>query len=219
MSKCNDEQPVIVLSAAHHQPASKKAATTFGQGTRSRIRRHPERAVPEMAEEILLRGRVAHVAFALDGQPYVLPMSYHYEDATLYVHGAPASRTVKTLRAGTPVCVEVTLLDGLVASRDAMNHSMNYRSAIVFGIAKAVSSLATKRAVMERMTLRYFPGRTVGQNYLPARDGDLRAVELLAIEVEEQSAKARTGGPKGPHDANEDGPGTHYVLTLPGVDG
>lgn len=219
MAKSDDIQTATVLSETTQPADSNAARKTFGQGVRSRIRRHPERAVPEMAEDILLRGRVAHVAFAVDGQPYVLPMSYHYEDAMLYVHGAPASRTVKALRAGTPVCVEVTLLDGVVASRDAMNHSMNYRSAIVFGVARAVSSLATKRAVMERMTLRYFPGRTVGKDYLPARDGDLRAVELLAIAVEEQSAKARSGGPRGPHDGDEEGPGTHYVLTLPGVDG
>ena len=219
MVKRNEVQTPTVLSETTQPPINKAAVNTSGRAVRSRIRRHPERAVPEMAEEILLRGRVAHVAFAVEGQPYVLPMSYHYEDGALYVHGAPASRTVKTLRAGMPVCVEVTLLDGLVASRDAMNHSMNYRSVIVFGVAKAVSSLATKRAVMERMTLRYFPGRTVGHDYLPARDGDLRAVELLTIAVEEQSAKARSGEPSGPHDADEDGPGTHYVLTLPGVDG
>lgn len=196
-----------------------EAKKTSSKPTRSRIRRHPERAVPEMAEEILLRGRVAHVAFAIDGQPYVLPMTYHYEDAILYVHGAPASRTMKAVRAGTPVCVEVTLLDGLVASRDAKSHSANYRSAIVFGVAEPVTDLETKRAVMERMTLRYFPGRTAGQDYQPAHDGDLRTIDLLAIGVEEQSAKARFGGPKGPHDADEDGPGTRYVLTLPGVDG
>ena len=171
-----------------------------------------------MAEEILLRGRVAHVAFAVDGQPYVLPMTYHYEDGTLYVHGAPASRTARALRAGTPVCVEVTLLDGLVASRDAASHSLNYRSAIVFGVAEPVKDLETKRGVMERMTLRYFPGRTAGQDYLPARDADLRSVELLAIAIEEQSAKARFGGPKGLHDADEDGSGTRYVVTLPEVD-
>lgn len=171
-----------------------------------------------MVEEILRCGRVAHVAFAIDGQPYVIPTTYYYEDAWLYIHGAPASRMIKILRAGTPICVEVTLLDGLVASRDAKSHSANYRSAIVFGVAKSVTDLETKRAIMERMTLRYFPGRTAGQDYLHARDGDLHTIDLLAIEVEEQSAKARFGGPNGPHDADANSPGTRYVLTLPSVD-
>lgn len=102
---------------------------------RTRVRRHPERSVPEQAEAILRTGRVAHVAFVTRGQPCVVPMIYHYDDGVVYVHGAPASRAVTALRAGTPVCVEVTLLDGLVASRDAKSHSVNYRSVIIYGNA------------------------------------------------------------------------------------
>ncbi len=219
MTNSDDRQPTTRLGRTAQPAGNADPVNAGGRTKRSRIRRHPERAVPELAKDILLRGRVAHVAFAIDGQPYVLPMSYHYGDDTVYVHGAPASRTVKALRAGTPVCVEVTLLDGLVASRDAKSHSMNYRSAIVFGVAKLVTNLETKRGVMERMTLRYFSNRTAGQDYLPAREADLRAVELLAIAIEEQSAKARSGGPLGPHDTDEVGPGTHFVVTMPGVDG
>jgi nitroimidazol reductase NimA-like FMN-containing flavoprotein (pyridoxamine 5'-phosphate oxidase superfamily) len=218
MAEPKEIQSAAMVHERAHTASTASAMKTSGKTTRSRIRRHPERSVPEMAEEILLRGRVAHVAFALDGQPYIIPTTYHYEDATVYIHGAPASRMVKALRAGTPVCVEVTLLDGLVASRDAKSHSANYRSAIVFGVATPVTDLATKRALLERMTLRYFPGRTAGQDYLSARDGDLRAVELLAIAIDEQSAKARFGGPKGAHDVDEEGPFTRYVLPLPGVD-
>ncbi|MGZ3675448.1 MAG: pyridoxamine 5'-phosphate oxidase family protein [Ktedonobacterales bacterium] len=218
MAEPKEIQSAAALQERAHTASTANAMKTSGKTARSRIRRHPERSVPEMAEEILLRGRVAHVAFAIDGQPYIIPTTYHYEDATVYIHGAPASRMVKTLRAGTPVCVEVTLLDGLVASRDAKSHSANYRSAIVFGVAMPITDLATKRALLERMTLRYFPGRTAGQDYLPARDGDLRAVELLAIAIDEQSAKARFGGPKGAHDVDEEGPFTRYVLPLPGVD-
>lgn len=219
MANSDGIQPMAKLGAMAHPTGNPDAITSAGMTKRSRIRRHPERAVPEMAEEILLRGRVAHVGFAVDGQPYVLPMTYHYEDDTVYVHGAPASRMVKALRAGTPVCVEVTLLDGLVASRDAANHSMNYRSVMVFGVATPVTDLEIKRGVMERMTLRYFSGRVAGQDYLPAREVDLRGVELLAITIEEESAKSRSGGPMGPHDADEAGPGTRFVVTMPGVDG
>ncbi|MGH2517544.1 MAG: pyridoxamine 5'-phosphate oxidase family protein [Ktedonobacterales bacterium] len=186
---------------------------------RTRIRRHPERAVPEQAEAILLAGRVAHVGFVLEGQPCIVPMTYDYDDGVLYVHGAPASRTVAALRAGMPVCVEVTLLDGLVASREAKSHSMNYRSVIVYGVADVVTNEAEKRAVFERMTARYFTGRTAGRDYTPARDADLRGVDLLAIRADERSAKLRTGPSLGPNDGDDDAPGTRFVVVLPSVDG
>lgn len=182
------------------------------------MRRHAERAVPEQAEDILRAGRVAHVAFVVDGQPCVVPMTYHYEDGVLYVHGAPAGRAVASLRAGTPVCVEVTLLDGLVASRDAKSHSLNYRSVMVYGTPVAVTSFAEKRIVFEHMTARYFPERTAGRDYIPASDNDFRGVELLAIRADERSAKRRTGPSLGAHDADDDAPGTRYVVVLPGVD-
>jgi len=194
----------------------------IGPGARTRIWRHPERAVPERAEEILRAGRVAHVAFAVDGQPFVLPFGYFYEGGTVYLHGAPASRTVRALRGGTPVCVEVTLLDGLVASRDAKSHSMNYRAAVVFGRAETVRDLAEKRAVFERMTAAYFPGRAAGADYYPAREGDLRGVELLAVRIEDLSAKARSAPPLGARDGAEHdaaaGGRSCFVVDLAGLD-
>jgi uncharacterized protein len=200
---------------------SKRAETrtTMKGGERIRVRRHPERAVPERAEDILRAGRVAHVAFVVEGQPCVVPMTYDYDDGVLYVHGAPAGRTASALRACAPVCVEVTLLDGLVASRDAKSHSLNYRSVIVYGVAEPVTDEARKRAIFQRMTARYFPGRTAGRDYLPASDNELRGVELLAIRADERSAKARTGPSRGTHDADDVSPGTCFVITLPGVDG
>ncbi|HEX6819622.1 MAG TPA: pyridoxamine 5'-phosphate oxidase family protein [Ktedonobacterales bacterium] len=186
---------------------------------RARVRRHPERAAPERAEEILRAGRVAHVGYAVDGQPFVLPLLYFYDDGKLYLHGAPASRTIKALRAGMPVCVEVTLLDGLVASRDAKSHSVNYRSAMVFGTCEAVQDLAAKRAVFERMTQRMFSGRTAGTDYHPANEGDLKGVELLMVRIEERSAKVRSGPPRGLHDTDDPaGTQTGYVVELPGID-
>lgn len=186
--------------------------------TRTRIRRHPERAVPERAEDILRTGRVAHVGFAVDGQPFVLPFIYHYEAGAIYLHGAPASRTIKALHAGTPVCVEVTLLDGLVASREAKSHSANYRSVVVFGTASPVTDERTMRRVFERMTSHYFPGRTAGTDYEPARSRDFKAVELLVVTIEEQNAKARSGPPRGEHDDDDEAPGSCFVLPLPGLD-
>lgn len=193
-------------------------ASRASSSPRSRIRRHPERSMPEIAEDILRAGRVAHVAFAVDGQPFIAPMTYHYDAGVVYLHGAPASRLQKTLRAGMPVAIEVMLLDGLVASRDAKKHSMNYRSVMVYGTAEAVTETARKREIMEQMTLRYFPGRTVGADYEAATLGQLRASEVMAIPIEELSAKTRSGPPMGARDALDDAPGSAYVLLLPGLD-
>ncbi|MCC6175396.1 MAG: pyridoxamine 5'-phosphate oxidase family protein [Chloroflexi bacterium] len=173
---------------------------------RSRIRTHPERAVPDEAEEILSTGLIAHVGFVVDGQPYVIPMGYHYEDNTVYLHGQRGGRLARTLREGGPVCVEVTTVDGLIASRSALYHSMNYHSAIGFGRARSVTDPAEKEAVLERMTRRYFPGRAVGVDYNPPSQGDLKITELLAIDLEELNGKRRAGPPAGPDDA-DDSPG------------
>jgi len=188
------------------------------RSARSRIRRHPERRVPEQVEAILRAGRVAHIAYAIDGQPYVLPFTYDYADERLYVHAVPGSRTVKTLRAGMAVAVEITMLDGLIASRDALNHSMNYRSVVVFGRAEVIRDDAEKRAIFERMTERYFPQRTAGRDYAHATPKDLHGVEMLVIPIEEVSAKSRTGGPHGPRDADDTADGSAFVVSLPGLD-
>jgi nitroimidazol reductase NimA-like FMN-containing flavoprotein (pyridoxamine 5'-phosphate oxidase superfamily) len=203
-------------SRAHYPPNA---------GPRSTVRRHPERAVPAQVEEILRAGRVAHVAFAVEGQPYVLPFTYHFEPGAyapgaLYVHGAPAGRAMRALRSGIAVCVEVLLLDGLVASRTAKSHSMNYRSAMLFGRAELVTDLAEKRAVFEAMTARYFPGRTAGVDYHAALAGHLKASDLTRIQIEEWSAKRRAGRPLGDHDDEpEDAFGSCFVVDLPGLDG
>lgn len=218
MSGERKRQTAVAVRVGQGADTAESERTHVG-GTRTRIRRHPERARDaEGAEAILRAGRVAHVGFSDGGLPYVLPFTYAYEDGRLYLHGARASRTVRLLRAGTPVCVEVTLLDGLVASRAAKSHSMNYRSVVVFGTAEAVADEAQKRDIFERMTARYFPDRRAGRDYTPARAGDLRAVELLAVRVEELSAKARSGPPLGPHDAEDEAFGSRFVVMLPGVD-
>lgn len=174
--------------------------------------------MPEIAEEILCAGRVAHVAFAVDGQPYIVPMTYYYEAGVVYLHGAPASRLQKTLRSGVSVAIEVMLLDGLIASRDAKNHSANYRSVVVYGTAEPVTDTQRKRALMEAMTARYFPGRTVGHDYDVAPASHLRAMDLMAVAVEELSAKTRSGPPRGPRDSMDDAPGSAFEVLLPGVD-
>lgn len=182
---------------------------------RTRIRAHPERAVPDEAETILEAGLVAHVGFVTNGDPIVIPMSYHFEHGKIYVHGQRGGRFARTLREGQRVCVEVTLLDALIASRDALSHSMNYRSVIAFGHARSVTDDAEKTAILERMTRRYFPGRTVGVDYQGPSAADLKITDLLEIEVEELNGKQRSGGPRGQNDGPEEGFGNRGIYPVP----
>ncbi|MFN8557895.1 MAG: pyridoxamine 5'-phosphate oxidase family protein [Dehalococcoidia bacterium] len=186
---------------------------------RAQIRRHPERAlaVPAEAEDILVRALVAHVATVEDGQPFVIPFTYLYRDGAIYLHGAPASRTIKAAASGAPVCVEVTLVDALIASKTAETHSVNYRSVVCFGRGELVQDEARRRELMEALIARYFPGRAAGVDYAPIADWESKATWIVEVRVEEMSAKARTGGPRGPLDADPDAPGNAGVYPVPGV--
>ena len=195
------------------------ATTTGTSMPRTRIRRHPERAVPEATATILSQGSVAHVGFVEDGWPVVIPLLYHFDPVApdrLYVHGARASRALQHLASGRPVCVEVTLLDGLVYSRAAESHSANYRCAVVFGHAQAVGDEATKRTVFEAMTGRYFAGRTLGRDYQAVTSEYLATTALVEVRIEAANAKARTGGPLGTGDDDPHAHGTAGVVDLAG---
>jgi hypothetical protein len=181
------------------------------------IRQHPERAVPQRAEEILASGYVAHVGFEQDGRPYVIPMLYQYaadRPDRLYLHGGLSSRMIRHLASGVPVCATVTELDGLVYSRDARYHSANYRCVMCFGRGRLVDDDDLKQSVFMAMTSRYFPGRTAGSDYAIAPKSHLDATPVVEIVIEEMSAKMRDGGPKGPRDADESAPGTCGVVEL-----
>jgi hypothetical protein len=194
--------------------------TPPGAGGRTRIRQHPERAVPEETTAILAAGLVAHVGIidAETGGPVVIPMSYHYDPARpdrLWLHGSQSSRMQRALAAGAPVCVEVTLLDGLVASKSAKYHSMNYRSTVVFGRARAIEDAAEKQALFEGMIARYFPGRTAGRDYATGTRVQLDASAVVEVLIEEASGKARRGPPKGPGDDDPAVPGNAGVHPVP----
>jgi hypothetical protein len=184
---------------------------------RSTIRTHADRSVPEDAAQILAAGYVAHLGFVEDGQPFVIPLSYQFSPAApdrIYLHGSLASRALRHLATGAPVCLTVTLLDGLVYSRSAVNHSMNYRSVVCFGRGRRVTDPAVQAAVYEAMIGRYFPGRTAGRDYAAPTAEHLAATALIEVEIEEWSAKARAGGPLDPLDAAADAPGTRGVVPL-----
>lgn len=170
---------------------------------RSLIKNHPERAVPEEAAEILRNGLVAHVGFIEDGLPYVIPLSYHYDDQNperIYLHGSIRSRVMELLATGSPVCVTVTLTDGLVYSRKAMNHSMNYRSVVLFGTARELTDHDEKFALFDQMVQRYFPDRLLERDYNFPPASDLGVTALVEVQIEDWNAKARRGGPTGPDD-------------------
>lgn len=175
---------------------------------RTRIRRHPERAVPDRIEEILRTGLVAHVAYVdADGGPRIVPFLYHYVPGRIILHGRPASQTLGRIRGGARVAVSVTVLHDLVASRDAENHSANYGSVVAFGTGRQIRNLDEKRLLLQEMTARYFPGRTVGREYAEATEEQLRSLEVIEVVIEEASGKARSGPPLGPRDADPDAPG------------
>jgi nitroimidazol reductase NimA-like FMN-containing flavoprotein (pyridoxamine 5'-phosphate oxidase superfamily) len=202
-----EESPVTAPSRCPHTVTS----------LRSRIRIHPERSRPEEAHDILAAGLVAHVGFVDGGQPFVIPMTYQFDPARpehLYLHGAHHSRLMQHLATGAPICVTVTMVDGLVYSKTALFHSLNYRSVVVFGRAGEEPPRPERRRLLEGMVGRYWPGRTAGCDYDPIPDDHLDPTAFVAIRIEELSAKVRRGGPKGPRDGDPAAPGTAGVTQL-----
>ena len=162
---------------------------------RSTIRRHPERGSYDRAViyEILDAGRVAHVGFASDGQPYVVPMIYGRLGDQLVLHGAIASRMLKHGASGFALCATVTILDALVLARSWLHHSMNYRSVVVLGRAHEIVEPDAKWRALAAVMDHVLPGRSAESRAPSAKE--LAATCVLALSIEEASAKRRTGGP------------------------
>jgi hypothetical protein len=159
------------------------------------VRRHPERAAydRETIDAILDEGLVGHLGFVRDGQPYVIPMLYARGGDTLYLHGAPPSRLLGTLAGGVQCCFTVTLLDGLVLARSAFRHSLNYRSVVVLGDARAVTGREQKLSALEALVEHVMPGRS--DDARAPSDSELNVTEVVALEIDAATAKARTGSP------------------------
>jgi nitroimidazol reductase NimA-like FMN-containing flavoprotein (pyridoxamine 5'-phosphate oxidase superfamily) len=160
---------------------------------RTRLVREADRAVydREAAYRILDEGFLCHVGFVADGQPFVIPTSYGRKDDSLYVHGSAASRMLRQLKEGVPVCITVTLLDGLVLARSIFNHSMNYRSVVVLGKAKLVDDPSEKLEALRRLSEHIIPGRWADSRQPNERE--LKATSILRVPIEEFSAKVRQG--------------------------
>jgi len=195
--------------------ANESSATTTD---RTALRQHKERAANDDAPAFLAAGIVAHVGVADDQGPIVIPMTYHFDPATpelLYLHGAHSSRLLAAVASGAPVCVSVTIADGLVYSKTALNHSVNYRSVVAFcRAAPQQPSLEESRAILQGMISRYWPGRTAGVDYEVTPDKVLNATNLIALHIDAMSAKQRTGGSMGPGDDDATVPGTAGITEL-----
>jgi nitroimidazol reductase NimA-like FMN-containing flavoprotein (pyridoxamine 5'-phosphate oxidase superfamily) len=161
---------------------------------RTRVRRLPKRASYdlEVIQAILDEAVVCHVGFVVEGRPVVIPTIHWREADTLYVHGSPASRMLRSLREGVEACVTVTLVDGLVLARSAFHHSMNYRSVVVFGNAREVTGEEKLRA-LDSLVEHVMPGRSA--EVRAPNETELRQTVVLALPLDEASAKIRTGGP------------------------
>ena len=190
----------------------------FTPTARTRVKRIPDRGKydRDTVFAILDEALVCHVGFVVDGQPFVIPTLFARVDDQLYLHGSAASRMLRTLAGGVQVCVTVTLIDALVLARSAFHHSMNYRSVVVLGQAKPVEGREEKLKALNAFTEHVARGRW--NDVRQPNDSELKQTMVLALPLEEVSAKVRTGGPK---DEKEDYdlPIWAGVLPLPVVPG
>jgi uncharacterized protein len=166
---------------------------------RAGLRRLRERGTHDRSaiNAILDEGLICHVGLD-DGSPVVTPMAYARVDDHLYLHGAPANRTLRMLGSGAEACITVTLLDALVLARSAFHHSMNYRCVMLFGTGTTVDDPAEKLLASEALLEHMAPGRSADAR-LPT-DSELRATLVVRFPIDEGSAKTRSGGPKDDED-------------------
>jgi len=161
---------------------------------RTRIVREPNRGVynREAIYKILDEGIVCHLGFAADRQPFVIPTMYARIGDHIYFHGSAASRTLRTLSSGLPVCITVTLSDGLVLARSIFNHSMNYRSVVALGVATLIEEPEEKLAALRAFAEKLIPGRW--NDARQPNEKELKSTSILKLPLTEVSAKVRTGG-------------------------
>ena len=169
---------------------------SFTQTPRTTVRRLPKRGVFDRAEvfKILDEAFICHVGFCDEaGRPVVIPTAFGRDGEKIYLHGSAASRMLRGLAGGLPVCVTVTLVDALVLARSAFHHSIDYRSVVIFGEAVPVEDPAQKHEALRLITNHLVPGRWDDVRW--PTDKELKATSVLALDLEEVSAKVRTGGP------------------------
>lgn len=168
---------------------------SFSATARSKLKRLPKRGHydRDTVYAVLDAGFVCHVGYAIDAQPYVTPTCYWREGDALYWHGSAASRMLRHLEKGVECCLTVTHVDALVLARSGFHHSINYRSAMIFGRAHKIEDPQDKLARMEAFIERMFPGRWQGLR--PVTRQELKGTTVLGMAIGEASAKIRSGPP------------------------
>lgn len=169
--------------------------TEFPATERTTIGRSPHRGTRDRAaaEAILDEGLLCHVGLVADHGPVVIPTTYARRGGELLIHGSPAATWLRSAGKGTPVCVTVTHVDGLVLTRSAFHHSMNYRSVVVFGTAEAITDPAEKAVALDAIVEHIVPGRT--SEVRPMHDSEIAGTLVLRLPLAEASVKVRAGGP------------------------
>jgi uncharacterized protein len=162
---------------------------------RTELHRRPERGSHdwETIRQILDAGFLAHVGFCVEGQPFVIPTLYGRDGERLYLHGSAASRMLQELETGVAACVTVTLVDGLVLSRSAFDHSMNYRSVVAFGRAWRIADPEQKIKSLRVISEHLIAGRW--KDVREPSEKELKATTVLEFSIEEASSKVRSGPP------------------------
>jgi nitroimidazol reductase NimA-like FMN-containing flavoprotein (pyridoxamine 5'-phosphate oxidase superfamily) len=169
--------------------------THFTKTEKNRIKRLPKRGQydRETIYRILDEALICHVGFVENKQPYVIPINFARVEDTIVLHGAKASRLLKHIAAGQPVCVEATIVDGLVLARSVFHHSVNYRSVVLFGKGCAIEDEQKKLAALRAITDHLIPGRW--QETRPPNRKEMNATSVVSIKIEEAAAKVRIGPP------------------------
>jgi nitroimidazol reductase NimA-like FMN-containing flavoprotein (pyridoxamine 5'-phosphate oxidase superfamily) len=168
----------------------------FAKSRRNKLVRHPERGHydRDVVYRIVDEGLLCHVGFVQDDLPYVIPTLHARDGDRLLLHGSSASRMIKHLGAGNSACVTITLVDGLVLARSVFNHSVNYRSALLFGHGQAITDPDAKVRALLCFMERQLPGRWA--DVRQPTDQELKATGVVEMSLTSASAKVRTGPPK-----------------------
>jgi len=164
------------------------------ESSRTKLDRYPSRGKHDFATvvAILDEGFFCHVGFVKDGQPFVIPTGYGRKDHMLYIHGSAASRMLNEAGKGIPLCVTITLVDGLVLARSAFHSSVNYRSVVILGTAEPVPA-EEKITALKTISDHIVPGRW--ESLRPVKQGEIDQTAVLKLDIVEASAKVRSGPP------------------------
>ncbi len=183
--------PFKDASAVSDAPIQDAPADAFPVSARNKIKRLHERGSYDKAAvfAILDAALLCHVSYVIDGQPFCTPTLFWRDDDVLYWHGSSASRMLKHLKLGTPACLTVSHLDGLVLARSGFHHSANYRSAMCFGTAQFIEDADEKLQALKDVVDRFYPGRT--ETLRAINPQEFKATSVIKMKIEDASAKVR----------------------------